>query len=62
MRLDLDGEQLNHIPSNVLQMMGDVTHLNLANNSFVDVPDLGALTSLSSLSIANNSITQVSEI
>lgn len=39
--------------------MADVTHLNLANNSFVEVPDLSGLTALRSLTLAQNSITQV---
>lgn len=57
--VNLDGEQLNHIPSSLHEMLEGVTHLNLANNSFLELPGLDGLTSLQSLSLAHNSISQV---
>ena len=58
--LDLDGEQLNHIPPTVHHLLTLVTRLNLAHNSFVEVPALDGLASLQALSLAHNSIRKVS--
>lgn len=57
--VDLDGEQLNHIPSSVHPLLASVTRLNLANNRFVEAPILNGLTSLQSLTLAHNCISKV---
>ena len=62
MIIELDGEQLNHIPTPVHPKLAAATYLNLAHNSFVEVPALGELKSLQSLNLSHNSITQVSNL
>lgn len=57
--VDVDGEQLNHIPPTVHHLLEAATRLNLANNCFVEVPGLNVLSNLQSLSLAHNCISQV---